>query len=45
MARRGLPKKVVSDNRKTFKAAGRIIKDVMNSSEVEKYFMLSVHII
>ena len=38
VARRGLPKKVVSDNGKTFKAAGRIIKDVMNSSEVQKYF-------
>eukprot|EP00731_Ephydatia_muelleri_P024188 Em0016g459a len=33
VARRGLPKKVVSDNGKTFKAAGRIIKDVMNSIE------------
>eukprot|EP00731_Ephydatia_muelleri_P022433 Em0015g16a len=38
VACRGLPKKVVSDNGKTFKAAGRIIKDVMNSSEVQKYF-------
>ncbi|KAL5476354.1 hypothetical protein EMCRGX_G026289 [Ephydatia muelleri] len=38
VARRGLPKKVVSDNGKTFKTAGRIIKDVMNSSEVQKYF-------
>ena len=38
VALRGLPKKVVSDNGKTFKAAGWIIKDVMNSSEVQKYF-------
>ena len=48
VARRGLPKKVVSDNGKTFKAAGRIIKDVMNSSEVQSIFqeiMLSGHII
>lgn len=38
VARRGLPKKVVSDNGKTFKVAGRIIKDVMNSCEMQKYF-------
>ena len=35
VARRGLPN-IVSDNDKTFKAAERIIKDVMNSSEVQK---------
>ena len=38
VVRTGLPKKVVSDNGKTSKAAGWIIKDVMNSSEVQKYF-------
>ncbi len=36
-ARRGLPRKIVSDNAKTFKAAARKIKAVMDHEEVQRY--------
>ena len=36
-ARRGLPKKFVSDNGKSFKAAAQAIKTIMNSGEVQHY--------
>ena len=36
-ARRGLPRKIVSDNGKTFKAAAKIIQSVVRNKEVQKY--------
>lgn len=36
-ARRGLPRKIVSDNGKTFKAAAKTIEAVVNSEEVQKF--------
>jgi len=41
-ARRGLPKKFLSDNAKTFKSAARGLKVVcINNPEVQKYFSLT----
>ena len=37
-ARRGVPSVVISDNAKTFKSASRIIKRILDSPEVRKYF-------
>ena len=37
-ARRGLPRKVISDNSKTFKSASRIISAILNSNRVTHYF-------
>lgn len=36
-ARRGLPKKIVSDNAKTFKATAKLINTVLNQREVQDY--------
>ena len=36
-ARRGLPQLFISDNGKTFKAASRVIRDIINSEEVQQY--------
>ena len=35
---RGLPAHMVSDNGKTFKAAARILRKVVTSTEVSKHF-------
>ena len=37
IARRGLPKRIVSDNGKTFKAAAKIIKIIIEDPEVQSY--------
>lgn len=37
-ARRGLPSRVVSDNRKTFKAAAKTIQAVLTHEDVKRYF-------
>ena len=37
-ARRGFPRKLVSDNGKTFKSAARSIEAILNQSEVQQYF-------
>ena len=37
-ARRGLPRKVISDNSKTFKSASRIISAILHSTRVAHYF-------
>ena len=36
-ARRGLPKKIISDNAKTFKATARMIKSIVDQPEVKSY--------
>ena len=36
-ARRGLPKKILSDNGKTFKGAAKIIRTIMSNHEVREY--------
>jgi hypothetical protein len=36
-ARRGLPRKIISDNAKTFKAAAKLIKIILNHMEVMDY--------
>ena len=36
-ARRGLPRLFISDNGKTFKAASRVIKDIINNEDVKQY--------
>ena len=36
-ARRGLPRRIVSDNVKTFKAASRLIKTIFNHKDVKDY--------
>ena len=36
-ARRGLPRRIVSDNAKTFKAASRLIKTIFNHKDVKDY--------
>ena len=36
-ARRGLPRRIISDNAKTFKAAARLIKTIFNHKEVKDY--------
>ena len=36
-ARRGLPRKIVSDNGKTFKASAKVIEAVMRDDEVKQY--------
>ena len=36
--RRGLPALMISDNGKTFEAAAKIIKTVISSPEVQRYF-------
>ena len=38
-ARRGLPRKVISDNGKTFKAASKIIHAVMSHESVQQYLL------
>ena len=38
-ARRGVPRKVVSDNSKTFRSANKILKALMNTPEVERHFL------
>ena len=37
VARRGLPRRMISDNGKTFKGASKVIKRVMEDPEVSKY--------
>ena len=37
VARRGLPRQVVSDNAKTFKAAARLFKKIMRHEEASRY--------
>ena len=37
-SRRGYPVKMISDNAKTFKAAAKMIAEVMESAEVKQYF-------
>jgi hypothetical protein len=36
-ARRGLPRKIISDNAKTFKAAARLIKIIFNHKDIKDY--------
>ena len=36
-ARRGLPRRIVSDNGKTFKAAARVIDTIVQHNEVQQY--------
>ena len=38
-ARQGVPQKVVSDKSKTFRAANKILKALMDSPEVERHFL------
>ena len=37
IARRGLPRKIVSDNAKTFKSTARIIRKLMNHPDIDRY--------
>ena len=37
-SRRGLPAPMISDNGKAFEAAAKVIKDVVYSPEVQRYF-------
>ena len=37
MSRRGLPSKMLSDNAKTFKAAGKEVKKLIHGEEVQQY--------
>ena len=37
-ARRGLPRKIITDNAKTFKAASRLIQNIFKQTEVKEYF-------
>ena len=37
-SRRGLPVKMISDNAQTFKAAARMILEIVESAEVKQYF-------
>ena len=37
IARRGIPRRIVSDNGKTFKGAARFIKKIMSNNEVIDY--------
>ena len=37
IARRGLPRRIVSDNAKTFKAAAKVIKVVVSNEEVQRF--------
>ena len=39
VARRGVPRKLVSDNSKTFKAASKIISVMLSHPDVEKFFL------
>ena len=38
-ARRGIPKRIVSDNARTFKAAAKTIKLMLNHSDVKNYLL------
>ena len=38
VARRGMPSRVISDNGKTFKSASKLIKQILESPEAQKYF-------
>ena len=37
ISRRGLPRRIVSDNGKTFKGGAKVIRTIMSNQEVKKY--------
>ena len=38
VARRGIPQVIISDNSKTFKAADKVIAEILNRPEIEEFF-------
>ena len=38
VARRGIPRVIISDNSKTFKAADKVIAEILNRPEIEEFF-------
>ena len=38
VARRGIPRVIISDNSKTFKAADKVIAEILNCPEIEEFF-------
>lgn len=39
MARRGLPRKIISDNAKTFKATAKVIESMLNHLDVKDHLL------